>query len=109
MNDLLAQLESQVNSNVSRVVAFALTPILTTAAGAGAYWIQNVVGVDLQKHVAVAVGFVVAVAGGTALAILKWIENRGLFEKAAVELIHLYHLGTGQPDGPPPPPVPPGT
>jgi sulfite exporter TauE/SafE len=82
-----------VTNNVGRIVAFVLTPILLPGVGAVAFWLQNVIGIDLQQYTAVAVGFVVSVVTGCALVAYKWLENRGAWEKGVAELEALYHAG----------------
>jgi hypothetical protein len=92
-NQNTSLLDSVFTSYIGRIVAFVLTPLLLPIVGAVAYWVQNVIGIDLQAHVAIATGFIVSVVAGTALAIYQWLRNRGIFEKTVLELHHLYEAG----------------
>jgi hypothetical protein len=99
-NDLKAVLDQAMTSTISRFVA-ALVPVLASVLGAGAYWLQNVAGINLQAHVAVAAAFVGTVVLGVLMTGWKWLEGRALFEKTATELAALYHLGQDHVDDTP--------
>jgi cell division inhibitor SulA len=88
LDDVLAVLLTSLQSNVGRYVAFILTPILLPLVGAAAYWLQNVVGIDMQDHVAAVTAFIVATVGGLAGVIITWLRNRGLHETAAAETVN---------------------
>lgn len=86
-------LDTVINNNIGRVVAFIVTPILLPLVGAGSFWLQDAIGIDLQQYTGAAIAFVVAVIVGVALAIFKWLEGLGLWQKAIAELHTLYEAG----------------
>lgn len=77
-----------ISSNIGRIVAFVLTPILLPVIGAIAYWLQDKLGVNLDPQEAVA--YIVTVVGGVAAVIFKWLSNRGEWETtiATIEQLH---------------------
>jgi apolipoprotein N-acyltransferase len=90
--DVLDTVHDALTSYISRIVALA-TPILAGALGAGLYWLQNAIGIDLQVDPAVAATFIGTIVLGAVLAGLKWLEGRAGFEKAATELLVLHEVG----------------
>jgi hypothetical protein len=61
------------------VVAFILTPLLLPIAAVVANWIQDFAGLDLNG--ADLTAYVVSVVVGVALAVYRWLANRGEWEK----------------------------
>lgn len=94
LDEALNGLLDALQSNIGRIVAFVLTPILVPVVTALAVWLQNIVGVDLQSHTAALVAYIVGVAGAQAGSIIVWLRNRGHFEVAAVE--HAAAIKTGE-------------
>jgi hypothetical protein len=82
-----------LESNIGRIVA-ALTPILTAIVVAGAYWLQDVIGVDMQQHVEGLVAFLTLVGGSALAAAVTWLRNRGNWEKQVMETAALTQLGS---------------
>lgn len=76
---------------IGRVVAFVLTPILLPIAATVAVWIQDVLGIDLHGDQLTA--YVISVVVGVALAAVQWLRNRGVWEKAVLELQKLEAAG----------------
>ncbi len=91
-------------SNVGRIVAFVLAPILLPVAATFAAWAQNAVGVDLHPDAVVAL--VVSTVVGLAAVVYKWISNRGQYERLLAEWQNLHDTGAALED--PTPVVPPG-
>lgn len=83
--------EDLVNSNVGRIVAFVLTPVLIPSATAAAAWLQDAVGINLDGSQLTA--YVVAVAAGIAVVAATWLRNLGAWEVGQAELIKLHELG----------------
>lgn len=111
--DVLDTINDAMSSYISRIVA-AATPVLAGVLGAGLYWLQNAIGIDLQVDPAVAATFIGTIVLGAVLAGLKWLEGRAGFEKAATELLVLHTAGQdaagsfGDGSGAGDPVVPPG-
>jgi len=84
-------ISAALKSQIGRVVAFVLTPVLLPIVGAVSVWAQDAVGINLDPTAVVA--YVVAVVGGCALVAFKWLENRGRFELVAVEAQKLHDAG----------------
>jgi hypothetical protein len=90
-----------VNSQIGRLVAFVLTPILLPIGTAVAAWLQNAVGIDL--HGDQLTGYVVAVAAGLAIVFATWLRNRGQWEIAQAQVQQLHGIGQPPPlEGLPP-------
>lgn len=89
-------LDDVLRSNIGRVVAFILTPILLPVATAIAAWLQDVVGIDLTGQQLT--GYVVAIAIGVALVIYRWLANRGEWERTTLELHKLLEAGRSEVD-----------
>jgi len=81
-----------LESNIGRIVA-ALTPVFTAIVAAGAFWLQDVIGVDMQQYVPAVVAFVALVATSAFGSALVWLRNRGNWEKQVVETATLAKLG----------------
>ena len=94
-NDVIDTIHDALASYISRIVA-ALTPVLAGVLGAGLYWVQDAIGIDLQVDPAVAAAFIGTVVLGAALMGLKWLEGRAGFEKAGAELLALHEAGKQQ-------------
>lgn len=110
-NDIHDVIDSALTSGISRVVA-ALTPVLAAGIAAALYWLQNVIGIDLQVDPAVAAGFVGTIILGGCLLGAKWLEGRAQFERISAELAAAYQAGQQHVDaataGEGPRAVPPG-
>jgi hypothetical protein len=103
------QLDDVVRSNIGRIVAFVLTPLLLPLVAVGTAWLQRVIGVGLDP--AEVVGVVVATTTGVAAVAYKWLHNRGEFERLVLEVHKLYDAGKELAPGDPvgeDPVVPPG-
>ncbi len=72
-----------LTSVIGRVVA-ALTPVLAGLLAAVLFWVQDAVGIDLQVDPAVAAAFIGTIVLGGCLTGLKWLENRGHWERAVL-------------------------
>lgn len=72
-----------LESNIGRIVAGLVLPLLLPITGAFAAWLQDAAGVDLDG--AALASYVAAVVVGVALAGYKWLANRGEFEQAVVQ------------------------
>lgn len=88
---VVSNVDDAVTSQIGRVVAFVVTPVLLPVLGALAVWLQDKVGINMDP--AVLVGFVVSVVAGTAALAYKWLHNRGEYEKVVLELHKLYEAG----------------
>jgi len=64
-----------VESTLARKVALYLPTILLPLATAGAYWLQDAIGIDMDP--AVAVAFVVSIAVGIIALGATWVRNHG--------------------------------
>lgn len=95
VEDQFQQLLDSLQSNIGRYVAFILTPLLLPLVGAGALWLQNQIGFDIQSigGTPAVVGFIVSTVGGLAAVLVTWLRNRGNHEKAAVEALTLLKAG----------------
>jgi hypothetical protein len=93
--------DQAIKSQIGRLVAFVLTPILLPLSAAVANWMQDVLGLNLNG--ADLTAFVISVVVGVALAIYKWLSNRGEWERVMTWLTQSHLLGDT------PPPVPPET
>lgn len=85
-------LDDVVKSQISRIVAFVLTPILLPVAGVVADWVQDVLGLNLNG--ADLTAYVVAVVAGLALVIWQWLRGRAEWEKAIALTKQLHDAGT---------------
>jgi len=92
-NSVVDVVGDALTSQIGKLVAFVLTPLLTTFFTAGAYWLQNVLGIDVQEHVAVAVAYVTTIGVGVAGAAMVWLRNRGVFEVAVATTAQLHQQG----------------
>ncbi len=84
-----------LTSVIGRVVA-ALTPVIAGLLAAALFWVQDAVGIDLQVDPAVAAAFIGTIVLGGCLTGLKWLENRGHWERAVLEGEKLHEKGTSQ-------------
>lgn len=92
-------MQDVINSQIGRVIAFVLTPILLPTATAGAAWAQDAIGVNLNG--AELTAYVVSVAVGLAVVIATWLRNRGEYEKAVTVIRGLHEQGVAvQPPAP---------
>jgi hypothetical protein len=87
----IAYLLTTVQSNAGRIVALGI-PFLTAIITAGAVWLQNVIGIDMQKHVPEIVAFIVMVATSALASGVVWLRNKGHFEAAAAVGLTNLHL-----------------
>jgi hypothetical protein len=104
-------LDDAIRSNIGRVVAFVLTPILLPVTTIVANWLQDAAGLDLNGGDLAA--YLVAIAVGVALAAFQWLRNRGEWERATMEVHKLYDAGRAEFEAnqgveEPPTSVPPG-
>jgi|SRR3954465_2611247 anti-sigma factor RsiW len=81
-------MDNIITSQIGRLVAFVLTPILLPVAAVVANWAQDALGLDLNG--ADLTAYVVTVVAGVALGAWQWLKNRGEWEKA-VEVVGKYH------------------
>lgn len=88
--------EDVATSQIGKIVAFVLTPILLPTATAVAAWAQDAIGIDLDGGALTA--YVVAVAVGIAAVSATWLFNRGKWEVGKAELDKLYELGRAELD-----------
>lgn len=103
-NPVVDEVDSVVTSQIGKIVAFVLTPILLPLVGSGAAWAQDILGVNLNSTEVT--GLVVSVVVGVALLAWQWLKNRGAWERAVVETSALAaagqeNLALGAPDVPP--------
>jgi len=99
-------LDDVIRSNIAKIVAFVLTPILMPVAAAVANWSQDVLGLNLDGGALAA--YVTAIAVGVALAAYGWLRGRAEWETAilAVKKVHDEGAAGLPPVAPPPPPAP---
>jgi hypothetical protein len=83
--------EDAVKSQIGKVVAFVLTPILLPLAGIVANWAQDALGLDLNG--ADLTAYVVAVVAGVALGAWQWLRNRSEWEKAVLLTRQVHEAG----------------
>lgn len=81
-------MNSVIQSQIGRIVAFVLTPILLPVSASVATWIQDIAGLDLDG--ADLTAYVVAVVAGVTVAVYKWLSNRGEWERV-IEYINRTH------------------
>jgi hypothetical protein len=93
VEDAWSQVMDLLQSNIGRWVTFILTPILLPLVGAAAYWLQDVVGVNLKADPAVVTAYIVAVVGGLAAMVVTWLRNRGNHERQALEALTVMKAG----------------
>lgn len=85
LDSVFGQLLDAAQSNIGRIVALFI-PVFTAVVTAGAFWLQNVVGIDVQHYTGGAVAFITLVATSALGSGITWLRNRGKHEVAAVEL-----------------------
>lgn len=98
----ISVIEKEIESNIGRVVAFVITPIITTVTGVVTLWLTRNLGVHIDP--AAAAAFVVTTVGGVALGAFKWLENRGNWE-VEVGKVLAWIKKNEQGNQTPPPPV----
>lgn len=80
------------NSQIAKIVAFVLTPILLPVAGVAANWAQDVLGLNLDG--AELTAYVVSVVVGLALVVMQWLRGRAEWEVAVTKVQELHDRGT---------------
>jgi len=80
-----------VTSQIGRVVAFVLGPILLIAVPPVTNAINEVFGLGFSDQQISNV--VIAIVVGVALLGYKWLQNRGAYERSVLELHKLYEAG----------------
>lgn len=102
-----------VTSQIGRVVAFVLAPILLAAVPPVTNAVNSVFGLGFTDGQISNV--VIATVVGLALVFYKWLGNRGAYERTIVELHKLYEAGreladasAPAPSSPTDPTTPPG-
>lgn len=81
-----------VTSQIGRVVAFVLAPLLLVAVPPVTNAINEVFGLGFTDQQISNV--VIAIVVGLALVVYKWLSNRGAYERTVVELHKLYEAGS---------------
>lgn len=84
VDDAVNQLLGAVQSNIGRIVALFI-PIITAVVTAGAFWLQNVIGIDVQHYVGGAVAFIVLIGTSVLASGITWLRNRGKHEVVVAE------------------------
>lgn len=84
-----------LQSNIGRIVAL-FTPLLTVVVTAAAYWLQNVIGIDMQDHVAAVVAFIATTGTSVLASALVWLHNRGNWEQKALDAHTLLLAAQGE-------------
>lgn len=79
----MLNVDNIIRSNISRIVAFVLTPILLVAVPPVTNAVNEVLGTGYSDQQLSNVA--IAATVGVALAAYKWLANRGRYEIAAVE------------------------
>jgi hypothetical protein len=89
--------EGWVKSNLPRIVAL-MTPFFVATVTAGSVWLQNVVGIDLQRYNGAVVAFIAVVALGALSIAVTWLFNAGQGQiKLGLKLISdVYTLPPGE-------------
>lgn len=87
-----ATVSSVITSQIGRVVAFVLAPILLVAVPPVTNAINSVFGLGFSDQQISNV--VIAIVVGLALVIFKWLSNRGEYERIVLELHKLYEAGS---------------
>jgi hypothetical protein len=87
-------MDDVIRSNIGRVVAFVVTPILLPVVGAFAVWLQDVAGINLNPTETTA--YIAAVVAGVGLVAYKWLANRGEWERAVVTVKELHDMGEAE-------------
>lgn len=80
-----------VTSQIGRIVAFVLAPILLVAVPPVTNAVNEVLGLGFTDQQISNV--VIATVVGIALVVYKWLSNRGAYERTVVELHKLYEAG----------------
>lgn len=81
-------------SQIGKIVAFVLTPILAPLVGALAFWLQDKLGINMDP--AVAVGYIVTVVSAVAVAAGTWLHNRGKWEATVAETAALHDMASAE-------------
>lgn len=87
-------LDDVIRSNIAKVVAFVLTPILMPLAAAGANWAQDVLGLNLDG--AQLAAYLTAIVVGVALTAYAWLRGRAEWETAVVAVQKIHDVGAAQ-------------
>lgn len=84
-------LDSVFNSNIGRIVAFGLTPLLALVVPPVVDGLNTALGTDFsnQEISNIAIATVV----GIAIVIWQWLRNRGNWERALAEIYSVYEGG----------------
>jgi hypothetical protein len=95
--------DNAIESQIGKIVAGVVIPLVLPLGTSLAYGLQKWFGIHLTG--ATLTGYLAAIAAGIAITGYKWLENRGSWERAVLEVAHFYDAGTGTV---PPAALPPG-
>lgn len=98
-------LDQVFKSQIGKLVAFGLAPLLALAIPPVVDALNTALGTDFsnQEISNIAIATVV----GIAIVIWQWLRNRGNWERTIAEIYALYERGQGAVPAIPPPPVKP--
>jgi len=80
-----------MQSLIGRVVAGIVVPVVLPLATSLAYGIQKWLHFKLTGGALA--GYLGTIAGGIAITAYKWLENRGAWERAVLDVAHVYETG----------------
>lgn len=95
-NGFRQTVDNAIQSQIGKIVVTIVVPLLLPLGTSLAYGLQKWFGLKLSG--ASLATYLGTIAAGIAITAYKWLENRGAWEKAVLEIAHLHDVGANPAD-----------